>query len=116
MPGAVDHPVDTTVPLKSLADEGFQVCLLRDRARETESPEILRQILGLARRRHERHRVTPARELSGAGGTHAAAGCRHYHHLLPDPLGSIAGHAPTPSSLVVPSSIPFSRGGFVSSS
>src|SRR3712207_6414679 len=42
MSGAVDHRVDTTVPVEGPADKGLQVVLLRDRAREAEAPELLR--------------------------------------------------------------------------
>src|SRR5215213_6148739 len=68
MAGAVGHPVYAAVPVEGFADEGLKVVLFRDRTRETEAPELLRQSLGLARGGHQRHRVAPACEFSGAGG------------------------------------------------
>src|SRR5215208_3209125 len=98
MAGAVDHPVYAAVPVEGFADEGLKVGLLRDRAREPEAPELLGQCLGLARGGHQRHRVAPACEFSGAGGPYATAGRRHYRCLLPVPSRSTVAHRSSLSS------------------
>src|SRR5215203_3509031 len=98
MAGAVDHPVYAPVPVEGFADEGLNVGTLPDRAREPEAPELLGQGLGLARGGHQRHRVAPACEFSGAGGPYATAGRRHYRRLLPVPSRSTVAHRSSPSS------------------
>jgi hypothetical protein len=103
---AVDHPVDATVPVEGPTDEGLEVVLLRDRAREAEAPELLGQGLGLARGGHQRHRVAPACEFPGASGSHAAAGggddgdldwggvaIRFQPSLLPETVAVARGYA-----------------------
>src|SRR3712207_6827290 len=98
MAGAVDHPIDATVPVEGLSDEGLQVRNLRDRSGEPEAPELLRQVFGPARGRHEHHRVAAARELPGAGGAYAAPGRRYYRRLPRAPSAPSFAHPPAPFS------------------